>query len=138
MGRKINLLTKQSKIQMIIAVNGTLMRGLGLNKNLLAINAEFIREDCTAPYYRMWSIDDNYPAMQKDENQGESIALELWSLDTEGLMEILKKEPPGLTLGKIELADGSEVFGVLGEASICVNKKEITAFGGWRNYGSVK
>ncbi len=37
----------------ILAVNGTLMRGLELNPNMLAAGAEFIREDRTVPVYRL-------------------------------------------------------------------------------------
>ena len=44
------------------------------------------------------------------------------------------REPDGLTIGKIRLADGSTVLGVLGEPALCEGQKEITAFGGWRAY----
>ena len=40
------------------AVNGTLMRGLELNGNLQKVGAIFVREDLTAPIYRLWSISD--------------------------------------------------------------------------------
>ena len=46
-----------------LAVNGTLMRGLPLEKNLLDAGAAFLREAATAPCYRLWSIHDNNPAM---------------------------------------------------------------------------
>lgn len=46
-----------------LAVNGTLMRGLPLEKNLLDAGAFFLREAATAPCYRLWSINDNNPAM---------------------------------------------------------------------------
>jgi gamma-glutamylcyclotransferase (GGCT)/AIG2-like uncharacterized protein YtfP len=59
---------------MYIAVNGTLMRGLGLNQNLLAVGAAFIREDCTAACYRLWSIDDRYPGMLRT-SQGVGAAI---------------------------------------------------------------
>lgn len=49
-------------------VNGTLMRGLPLNQNLLDVNAEFLSAARTAPKYRLWSIRDEYPAMIRDEN----------------------------------------------------------------------
>ena len=42
----------------LLAVNGTLMRGLELNPNLLAVGATFVREDQTDACYRLWSIDD--------------------------------------------------------------------------------
>ena len=47
----------------LLAVNGTLMRGLDLNGNLLAVGASFVREARTAPHYRLWSIGDRHPAM---------------------------------------------------------------------------
>ena len=47
----------------LIAVNGTLMGGLGLNQNTLAAGAVFVREDRAASCYRLWSIDDRYPGM---------------------------------------------------------------------------
>ncbi len=39
-------------------------------------------------------------------------------------------EPEGLTIGKIKLADGSEVLGVLAESWLTEGQKEITALGG--------
>mgnify|MGYP000160820825 CR=1 FL=1 len=42
-----------------LAVNGTLMRGLELNPNMLAVGAEFIREDQTVPDYRIYSIGED-------------------------------------------------------------------------------
>ena len=37
-----------------LAVNGTLMRGLELNGNLTVAGAHFVREAATAPEYRLW------------------------------------------------------------------------------------
>jgi cytosine/adenosine deaminase-related metal-dependent hydrolase len=36
--------------------------------------------------------------------------------------------------GKVMLSDGSEVLGVLGETFLCEGQREITEFGGWREY----
>jgi hypothetical protein len=58
-----------------LAVNGTLMRGLALNPNLLAVGATFIRETATEPTYRLWSIDDRHPAMMRVPEGGAAIAL---------------------------------------------------------------
>ncbi len=117
-----------------LAVNGTLMRGLELNGNLQQVGAIFGRETQTAPLYRLWSIDDRHPAMMRVDEGGRSIALEIWSLPLAGLAKILQQEPAGLCIGKIILADLSEVLGVLGEPFLCEGKREITEFGGWRNY----
>jgi len=37
-----------------LAVNGTLMRGLELNHNLLELGGVFVEETLTAPLYRLW------------------------------------------------------------------------------------
>lgn len=116
------------------AVNGTLMRGLELNPNLITAGGEFVRESLTAPSYRLWTIEDRHPAMLRVRSGGASIQLEIWRMPLATLGLILLQEPPGLSIGKIALADGSEVLGVLGEAYLCEGQTEITQWGGWRQY----
>ena len=118
----------------LLAVNGTLMRGLELNGNLRAAGATFVREARTAPVYRLWSIGDRHPAMVRVTTGGVAVAVEVWSVPVIGLAEILLNEPPGLSMGKIQLEDGSEVLGVLGEPILCEGQREITQHGGWRAY----
>ena len=63
----------------LLAVNGTLMRGLALEKNLLDVGAVFCREAQTAACYRLWSIRDEYPAMLRvapGDPAGASIAVD--------------------------------------------------------------
>jgi len=122
----------------LLAVNGTLMRGLELNPNMLEVGATFVREDATDKCYRIWSIDDRHPAMIRTPGQGTRVALELWDVPVEGLARILQNEPPGLAIGKVVLQDGSVVLGVLGEPFLCEGKREITEFGGWRAYVAAK
>jgi len=118
----------------LLAVNGTLMRGLELNPNLLAVGATFVREAKTQAAYRLWSINDRHPAMIRVKNGGVAVDVEVWEVPPAGLATILLKEPPGLSIGKVKLADGEEVLGVLGEPALCEGQKEITEFAGWRNY----
>jgi hypothetical protein len=118
----------------LLAVNGTLMRGLELNPNMIAAGASFVREDTTAPCYRIWTIGDRHPAMLRVHEDGASVALEVWDVPVAGLASILQNEPPGLSIGKVLLADGAVVLGVLGEPFLCEGEREITAFGGWRAY----
>ena len=124
----------ESSPPVLLAVNGTLMRGLELNPNLLAVNATFVREAATEPAYRLWSINDRHPAMVRVRAGGVAVAVEVWAVPPEGLATILLKEPAGLSIGKVKLSDGSEVLGVLGEPVLCEWQKEITRYGGWRNY----
>jgi len=84
--------------------------------------------------YRLWSIRDRHPAMVRVESGGVAVAVEVWAVPPAGLAGILLNEPPGLTIGKVRLADGSEALGVLGETILCEGQKEITSFGGWRAY----
>ena len=123
-----------SNKNILLAVNGTLMRGLELNPNLLNAGASFVEETATAPSYRLWSIGDRHPAMMRVADGGVSVALEIWSVPAEGFAGILLAEPPGLCIGKVKLADGREVLGVLGEPILCEGCLEITSHGGWRAY----
>jgi Gamma-glutamyl cyclotransferase, AIG2-like len=120
--------------RILLAVNGTLMRGLELNANLLAAGATFVREAQTAACYRIFSIGDRHPAMLRTTGEGARVALELWEVPAQGLAQILLSEPPGLAIGKILLDDGSVVLGVLGEPFLCEGQREISACGGWRAY----
>jgi len=119
---------------MLLAVNGTLMRGLALNDNLVAAGARFVRETRTAPVYRLWSIGDRHPAMLRVATGGAAIAVEVWDVPAAGIADVLLEEPPGLCIGKVTLADGSESLGVLGETALCDGQREITEYGGWRAY----
>lgn len=63
-----------------LAVNGTLMRGLELNGNLLAAGATFNRDATTVPSHRLWSIVDRHPAMIRVSHGGAAIAVEVWDV----------------------------------------------------------
>lgn len=118
----------------LLAVNGTLMRGLELNPNMLAAGATFVAEATTAPCYRIWSIGDRHPGMVRTRNPSGAVTLELWRVPPAGLAGILISEPAGLAIGKVLLDDGREVLGVLAEAWLTEGQREITEFGGWRAY----
>ena len=124
-----------SQSDVLLAVNGTLMRGLTLNPNMVAANATFVRETKTEAAYRLWTINDEHPAMLRvTDGTGGKIAVEVWSVPPAGLVGILMNEPPGLCIGKVRLEDGSIVLGVLGEPALLEGYQEITKYGGWRAY----
>ncbi|MEO1299702.1 MAG: glutamyl-tRNA amidotransferase [Cyanobacteria bacterium J06636_16] len=105
-----------------------------MNPNLTNVGATFDSETVTEAAYRLWSIRDDYPAMIRVTEGGVAIAVEVWNVPAAGLGVILSQEPPGLAIGKVKLADGSVVLGVIGEPLTVEGQKEITAFGGWRAY----
>ena len=121
-----------------LAVNGTLMRGLELNPSMIDAGAVFVRETTTAPSYRLWSIDDRHPAMIRVASGGVPVVVEVWAVPPEGLAKILLQEPPGLCIGKVKLADGEEVLGVIGEPLLVEGQREISSYGGWRAYIATK
>jgi allophanate hydrolase len=42
--------------------------------------------------------------------------------------------PPPLGIGTLELEDGEQVKGFLCESHAVAGRRDITSFGGWRNY----
>ena len=119
----------------LLAVNGTLMRGLELNPNMVAAKATFVRETMTEATYRLWTINDEHPAMLRvTDGTGVKVAVEVWSVPAEGLAGILLNEPLGLCIGKVRLEDGTVVLGVLGEPALVEKHREIMGYGGWRSY----
>ena len=118
----------------LLAVNGTLMRGLELNANLVRAGARFVAEAQTLAQYRLYSIDDAHPAMRRVAEGGTRVALELWELPAAAIARVLQDEPAGLCIGKVSLDDGREVLGVLGEPWLCDRGRDISAHGGWRAY----
>jgi carbamate kinase len=141
-GRSGTRIVTPESAPFLVAVNGTLMRGFKLNPNMIEAGATFVRETTTAPVYRLWTINDDYPAMVRvSDGTGVHVLLEIWSVPRGGLAKIFLKEPPGLTLGKVLLDDGTSVVGLLGEAAVVAGQREITKHGGWRAYmaaGGVK
>ena len=128
---------KQEEKKVLLAVNGTLMRGLELERNLLDADAVFSFEARTEEAYRLWSIQDKNPAMIRvtpGTKPSNKVDVEVWSIPMSGLASVLLKEPEGLSIGKVKLEDGQVVLGVIGEPFLVEGMKEITEYGGWRNY----
>ncbi len=121
----------------LLAVNGTLMRGLELEQNLLDVGATFVREDKTEKTYRLWSVEDRHPAMIRTHSQHpncNTVDVEIWEVPAAGFAQVLQKEPQGLSIGKVTLENGEQVLGVIGEPLLVEGMKEISQYGGWRNY----
>ena len=62
------------------------------------------------------------------------MAVEVWDVPAAGLAGILLNEPPGLSIGKVNLDDGSTVLGVIAEPALVEGQREISEIGGWRAY----
>ncbi len=118
-------------------VNGTLMRGLALHANL--DGAEFLGEAWTAPVYRLYSIDDRHPGMFEVASGGVSVAGELYRVPDAMWRRVEAGEPPSLYRGRVRLADGREVFGILYPRDLAEDRhRDISAHGGWRAYWAAR
>ncbi len=120
-------------------VNGTLMRGFGLNKNLE--DADFLGVFPTQPCYRIFSIDDIHPGMFEVGvgEGGVAVEGEMYRMSDETWAKVEAGEPPHLYCGPVKLADGRVVEGILyPKEEIMPEHVEISAYGGWRGYMAAK
>jgi allophanate hydrolase len=123
-----------------IAVCGAHLRGLPLNHQLTGIGATFLREDRTAPCYRIFVLEDGpvpKPGLLRTapgDPAGGSIAVEVWELPDDAFGRFVAAIPSPLGIGKIALADGSEIPGFLCEPFATRGAEEITHLGGWRAF----
>lgn len=119
-------------------VNGTLMRGLGLHKNL--DGATFLGEARTVPRFRLYSIGDIHPGMfrlEDGEAGGISVPGEIYEMPDDVWARVEAGEPPGLYDGPVELDDGRVLDGILYPRAMAEGKhKDISDFGGWRAYAA--
>ncbi len=56
---------------------------------------------------------------------GTHVDVEIWQLPLASFAALLMSEPAGLAIGKIKLADGSEVLGVLAENWLTEGQRKL-------------
>jgi gamma-glutamylcyclotransferase (GGCT)/AIG2-like uncharacterized protein YtfP len=118
-----------------LIVNGTLMRGLALHGNLAG--AEFQGAARTAPIYRLYSIDDCHPGMFEVPEGGVAVAGEIYLVPDDVWQRVEAGEPPHLYCGKVRLADGREISGILYPRELAEGRhRDIPDYGDWRAYAA--
>jgi allophanate hydrolase len=121
---------------MTIAVVGLHLRGEPRNGELTSRNATLLGAARTAPCYRLHRLPGGLPGLVRSPD-GAAIEVELWQLPAASVGGLLAGIPAPLSLGRVRLADGTEVTGFLCEAyAIGPGAEDITATGGWRAYRS--
>ncbi|WP_326583977.1 allophanate hydrolase [Streptomyces sp. NBC_00481] len=120
----------------LLAVVGAHLSGQPLNPQLLSLGARLERTTGTAPVYRLHALRTTppKPGLVHVGEGGSSIETELWRLPAEGLGRLLTALPRPMTLGSIELSDGTRAPGFLCEPSALDAAPDITEYGGWRSY----
>jgi allophanate hydrolase len=121
-----------------IAVVGAHLSGMPLNHELTGPGGVKLAETTTAPGYRLYALPGTVPPkpglIQDPAFTGPGIAVEVWALPAAAFGAFVARIPAPLGIGKVTLADGSDVSGFLCEAHALQGAEEITQFGGWRNF----
>ncbi|WP_079178721.1 allophanate hydrolase [Streptomyces humi] len=119
-----------------LAVLGAHLTGQPLNSQLLAQGAVLDGTTTTAPAYRFHALrtDPPKPGLVHVGGGGAAIETEVWTLPAEGLGRLLASLPRPMTLGTVELADGTTAAGFLCEPDALTDAEDITRYGGWRAF----
>jgi allophanate hydrolase len=118
-----------------VAVCGAHMQGLPLNRQLLERGGRLLQRTRSAPIYRLYALPGgppHRPGMIRVEEGGGAIDLEVWSITADRFGDFVAGIPAPLGIGKVKLADGSEVSGFTCEGYAAAGARDITSFGGWR------
>ncbi len=121
-----------------LAVVGAHLSGEPLNHQLVALGGQLVNATRTAACYRLFAIPGTTPPkpglLRVAESAGTGIEVEVWRLSSAAMGQFLALVPPPLAIGTVELADGTQVKGFLGEAHALADARDITSFGGWRAF----
>jgi allophanate hydrolase len=120
-----------------IVVVGAHLNGQPLHHQLTERRARFVAATTTSPKYRLHALSGTVPpkpGLVRDEKDGATVEVEVWSLDDEAFGTFVRGVPPPLCIGTVELADGSWHKGFLCEPIALPASEDITSFGGWRAY----
>jgi len=118
---------------MLVLVVGSALREVCGDQAALGLT--FLEEVATAPRYQLFALSDRFAALVEVREGGISVPGELVELPADRLEEILASEPPGVTQGPIELADGRIVSGATGDPAVmAADGRDITAWGGFAAY----
>jgi allophanate hydrolase len=126
-----------TNLRIPVAVCGAHMEGLALHWQLKDRNASLLHRSTTAPCYRLFAMPGGdtlppRPALVRDDAAGAAIAVEVWEMGAAEFGDFVSKIPAPLGIGKVRLADASEVPGFIAEPRAVEGAEEITNFGGWR------
>ena len=117
-----------------VAVCGAHMSGLPLNGELTGLGGRFLRAVRTAPVYRLYALaggPPRRPGMVRGAGGG-AIAVEVWALPKAAFGDFIARVPAPLSIGTVELSDGTRPKGFLCEPAGVIGAEDVTAVGDWR------
>lgn len=123
-----------------VAVVGAHLAGQPLHHQLVDRGAVLVATTTTAPTYRLFALATTPPKpalvrVAAGDPLGAAIEVEVWALAPAALGTFVEAVPAPLGIGRVVLADGTDVAGFIAEpAALADDPPEITAHGGWRRY----
>jgi gamma-glutamylcyclotransferase (GGCT)/AIG2-like uncharacterized protein YtfP len=112
----------------VFAIYGTFGSTQGGHANMRG--AELLDRVRTAPAYRLYRVDDRWPALVRDVD-GVAIELELYECTEEHLARLAELEPPGWNRAPLVLDDGREVEAFIGDESLIARGVDVSEHGSW-------
>jgi allophanate hydrolase len=119
-----------------LVVVGAHLSGQPLNRELTERGGRLIRPAVTASAYRLHALrtDPPKPGLIRVATGGRPIAAELWALPVDAFGDFVRRVPSPLSIGTVELEDGTRHPGFLCESWALADAVDITAQGGWVAY----
>jgi allophanate hydrolase len=120
-----------------LVVAGAHLRGQPLNGQLRDLGARFVRQCRTAPCYRLYALGGGTSpraGLVRVLEGGAAIEVEVWELSLDALGRFVLLVPPPLAIGSVQLDSAETINGFVCEPVAIADAKDITRFGGWRNY----
>lgn len=120
-----------------IAVVGAHLSGQPLNRQLTGRGARLVRTARTRAGYSLYLLPGSTPAKPGlifTGNGTGGIELEIWEMSEAAFGGFVDLIPPPLGIGTLRLDDGASVKGFLCEPHAVAGARDITGYGGWRNW----
>ena len=124
--------------EIAIAVVGAHLTGMPLNSELKSFGARFLERTTTTADYRLFLLSGTTPAkpglLRVGVDAGVAVDVEIWTMPAEQFGRFVASIPAPLSIGTLTISDGRDVKGFLVEAEATRDARDISAFGGWRNF----
>jgi allophanate hydrolase len=121
-----------------VAVVGAHLDGLPLNYQLTDRGANLVETVRSADSYRLFALPGTVPPkpgmVRVADGAGVAIEMEVWEMSTKDFGDFVAMIPSPLGIGSIRLNDGRSVHGFVCESIAVVGARDISEFGGWRNF----
>ncbi|MGW7358358.1 allophanate hydrolase-related protein [Streptomyces sp. NPDC054802] len=123
-----------------LAVVGAHLSGQPLNHELRAHGGTLDSTTATAPVHRLHALrtDPPKPGLVHTGPGGTSVEAKARELPAQGLAAMVAALPRPMTVGRVELADGSTAPGFLCEPAALPDAEDISAFGGRPAYRAAR